>query len=118
MHYATYPSVPAVILDVLLDNGANLEVKDDDNASPFMWACYLNNTRAIKVLIERKADIFSLDNFGLSPLEWASHQGHIESVIILAKNIKYSKTLLKSAYSHAVEGGQIKTAKILNKYLS
>jgi ankyrin repeat protein len=117
LHYAAYPSVPAVILEVLLDNGANIEVKDDDNATPFMWACYLNNTRAIKILTHRKADAFAADNFGLSPLEWASHQGHIESVTLLIQSISYSKAQLKSAYAQAVETGQIKTASVLNKQL-
>ena len=118
LHYATYPSVPAVILDVLLDNGANIEVKDDDNASSFMWACYLNNTRAIKTLINRKADVFVADNFGLSPLEWASHQGHLESVTLLIHSISYSKAQLESAYAQAVESGQVETATVLNKQLS
>lgn len=117
LHYATYPSVPAIILDVLLDNGANINVKDDDNATPFMWACYLNNTRAIKTLINRKADLFMADNFGLSPLEWASHQGHIESVRLLIQSVSYSKAQLKSAYVQAIETGQIKTANVLNKQL-
>lgn len=115
LHYATYPSVPAAILDILIDHGAKLEIKDDDNASPFMWACYLNNTRAVKKLINRKVDVFSPDNFGLSPLEWASHQGHLESVLLLIKSISYSKSQLKSAYAQAVDSGQIKTANALNK---
>lgn len=117
LHYATYPSVPAVILDLLIDHGAKLDVKDDDNATPFMWACYLNNTRAIKILINREADVFYADNFGLSPLEWASHQGHIESVTLLIQSISYSNSQLKSAYSQAVENGQIKVANVLNKQL-
>jgi ankyrin repeat protein len=118
LHYATYPSVPAVILDILLDNGASIEIKDVDNASPFLWGCYLNNTRAIKTLLQRNADVFGEDIFGLSPLEWASHQGHLESVTLLIQSISFSKTQLKAAYNQAVESGQTKTANVLNKQLS
>lgn len=117
LHYATYPNVPAAMLDVLLDNNAELEIKDDDQATPFMWACYLNNPRAIKILIDRKANFYSIDNFGLSPLEWASHQGNIESVTLLVSAVSYSKAQLKSAYLQAVESGQTLTANVLNKKL-
>lgn len=117
LHYATYPHIPAMILDILIDHGAKLEAKDDDNATPFIWACYLNNTRAIKILINQKADVFFVDNFGLSPLEWASHQGHVESVRLLVNNIPYSNSEIKSAYAYAVDSGQVKIANFLDKQL-
>jgi ankyrin repeat protein len=115
LHYATYPNVPTEMLSLLLDNGAELEIKDEDDASPFMWACYLNNIDAIKYLINAKADVHTIDDFKLSPLEWASHQGNLESVILLIDTIDYSKTQLKSAYAQAVECGQTQIANVLNR---
>jgi ankyrin repeat protein len=115
LHYATYPNVPTEMLSLLLDNGAELEIKDEDNASPFMWACYLNNTDAVKYLINAKADVHTIDDFKLSPLEWASHQGNLECVVLLINTIDYSKTQLESAYAQAVECGQTKTANILDQ---
>lgn len=118
LHYATYTNVPSAMLDILLDNGAEINIKDDDQASPFMWACYLNNTRAIKILIDRKANVYDGDNFGLSPLEWASHQGNLEAVILLINSIVYTKSELKSAYTYAIENGQTPIAKFLEKKIS
>ena len=117
LHYACYPSVPAVLIDVLLDNGSEIEVRDDDNSTPLIWACYLNNTRATKTLIKRNPNVLAVDNFGLTSLEWACHQGHLASTKVLLEAVNYSEAQLTCAYSQAVETGQIKIAKILNSLL-
>lgn len=117
LHYATYLNTPSAIINILLDNGANIEAKDDDNATPFMWACYLNNTRALKPFLDRGVDHSIVDNFGLSSLEWACHQGHTESVTFLIKYISYSKAQLQLAYLQALESGQINIIKLLEKKL-
>ena len=79
LHYATYNGVPVKIVDVLLSAGAELEAKDDDQASAFMWACYLNNLPAVQVLFKQGADAYTPDDFdrghGYTPLEWAALSG-------------------------------------------
>lgn len=117
LHYATYNNTPMEIIELLLEYGANIEIKDDDNASPFMWACYLNNFKATKFLMDKGADPYSPDNFGGTPLEWASFQGNNEIVKLLAKRLPYTKKQLNSAYESAVENGQIGITKIIAKLL-
>ena len=117
LHYATYLADPETILQILLDNGAELEIKDADNASPFMWACYLNNPRAIQFFIDHKADFYIIDNFKLSSLEWASYQNNLESVKLLVSAIPYSEAQLKSAYEKAIENGETQTANFLGQHL-
>ncbi len=117
LHYATYLNVPSELLSILLDHGAELEMKDEDHASAFMWASYLNNSNAIKILFDRNADPYTIDYFGLSPLEWASHQGNLESVAFLISAVPYTKAQLTSAYAHAIASGQTVTATLLDKEL-
>jgi|SRR6185437_8758728 len=117
LHYATYNNIPIEIIALLLDHGANIEIKDDDNATAFMWACYLNNVKAAKFLLDKGVDAYSPDKFGGSPLEWASFQGNTEIIKLLIKELKFSKKQLTSANNSAIENGQVKITKILARYL-
>lgn len=117
LHYATYNNIPTEIIELLLEHGANIEIKDDDNASAFMWACYLNNFKAAKLLLDKGADPYSPDNFGGTPLEWASFQGNGEIVKMLIKKLPYTKKQLHAAYENAIENGQIAITKIIAKSL-
>jgi hypothetical protein len=117
LHYAMYPNVSTSIAELLLKDGADLEAKDDDNASAFMWACYLNNTDAVKLLITYTSDVYSADNFGLSPLEWSSYQGNLQTVKLLTQSIRYTQKQLAFAHAKAIENSQTKVAFFLEKLL-
>ncbi len=117
LHYATYLNVSLGIIELLLENNAKIEARDDDNASPFMWACYLNNTVAVKRLIEKKANVYLVDDFRLSSLDWASHQGNIETVELLTSCIDYNQEQLKNAYEQAIASGQTKIINFLNNLI-
>lgn len=117
LHYATYNNTPTEILALLIDNGADIEIKDDDNATALMWACYLNNMKATQFLINKGANVYTCDIFGGSPLEWASFQGNLEVVKFLIKTFHYSKNQLTAAYNNAIENGQTAIIKFIAKHL-
>ena len=74
------------IVRLLLDYGANANAHDDDRNTPLHFAaskCHLEVTR---MLLERKADIDSLNSNGLTPLHRASegwHEGFLGVVQLL-----------------------------------
>lgn len=118
LHYATYNNTPIEIIELLLEYGAIIEIKDDDNASAFMWACYLNNIKAAEFLLDKGADAYSSDDFSDTPIECASFQGNREIVQMLVKRVPHTKKQLNAAYTSAVENGQIGITKLISKYLN
>lgn len=110
LHYATYPGVPVDTVSMLLSAGAALEAKDDDEASAFMWACYLNNMPAVALLFEKGADAYSPDDFdrghGYTPLEWAAYQGNVNVVKFLLDRCEFTEAQLASAQQNAMNNAQ------------
>lgn len=106
LHYATYPHVDSKIIEYLLTHGAAVEAKDDDNATAFLWACFLNNPDAINLLIRSGTDVHSKDDFNYSGLDWAAHKGNLEAVKALLEKVNYSDEQLKHALQLAAENGQ------------
>lgn len=59
----------------LIDKGANLNHKSDNDWTPLHYACDLKNIDVCKVLIDRGADIHAKDTNGWTPLFHACSQG-------------------------------------------
>lgn len=57
-----------VILDMLISNGANVNEQDENGRTAVFYCADID---AIKLLIEKGADIFKADNEGNTPLGWA-----------------------------------------------
>jgi peptidoglycan/LPS O-acetylase OafA/YrhL len=66
-----------------LDNGVDINGKDEMVASPLHWAAVYGQTEAMQLLIDRGADLDSKDGSGSTPLIWASFFGQPEAVKVL-----------------------------------
>lgn len=72
------------IIKLLLENGADIEAKDDYNCTPLLLAVVKKgNTDIIKLLLENGADIEAKDNNGRTPLLWAVIKRRNEDTIKL-----------------------------------
>ncbi len=71
LHEAVYRG-NEVMINFLLDNGADIESKDNNGRTPLMTAVsvYNGNRRVIVLLLSRGADINSKNNDGMSALEY------------------------------------------------
>ncbi|XP_069679519.1 uncharacterized protein [Periplaneta americana] len=98
-------------VQLLLDSGAAVNIKQRNGVTPLMIACKEGNDRIVEELVKRNADINAQDVMGWTPLIWSIHHskhGHMDTILFLLKagadvTIKCGKGL--SAHSHAMNLG-------------
>jgi len=73
------------IVKMLIEAGANINVKDNGGDTALMRASVHGNEDIIKLLIEAGADVNAKDNDGSTSLMWALSFGHIKVVDLLKK---------------------------------
>ncbi|KAL7956687.1 ankyrin repeat-containing domain protein [Trichoderma compactum] len=73
------------MVKLLLDQGANIEAKDDDGDTPLISAIRIGNGNAgvVKLLLDRGADVEVEDEYGNTPLQFAKRQGYEDVVKLL-----------------------------------
>ncbi len=71
------------ILNYLLDQGANIDFKDQAQSTPLDWAITNNNTDIARILVERGADIEASDEDDYTPLMITVAEGNFDIVRIL-----------------------------------
>ena len=72
LHLAVLKS-NAPIVEVLLDNGADIEIKAKDafKATPLIWAAYWGLPEMVRLLLEAGANVKAEDTNGFTPLDAA-----------------------------------------------
>ena len=70
---------------VLLEHGADTEIRDDDNYSPLDWASKNARVEVLRVLLEH-ADVNSSDKDGVTALHLASWSGEVAVARVLLAN--------------------------------
>ena len=88
----------ADVVDVLIDAGADIEIKDDMGRSPLHWACRSGALDVVKLLVKAGAGVRATDNDGNTCLMCASSEGHTETV-------RYLVGLPEVDLSHKVNDG-------------
>eukprot|EP00105_Crassostrea_gigas_P032335 XP_011455301.2 PREDICTED: uncharacterized protein LOC105347792 [Crassostrea gigas] len=73
-------------VQILLDNGADINSRTEDGRSPLYIACQNGHDSTVKLLLRNGADINSCNHDGTSPLYVAYQQGHDSTVKILLSN--------------------------------
>ena len=69
----------------LLDHGADVSARDNDNKAPLHVAAEDGHKEAVDLLIERGADVSARDNDNRTPLHVAAMSGHEEVVDLLIR---------------------------------
>ena len=65
------------IAKILIENGANVNAKDDLGYSPLHWSARLGKDNVAKLLIEHNADVNARDANRKTPLHLATEYGEI-----------------------------------------
>ena len=73
------------LVSLLLDHGADVEMKDNDGFTPLITACDHNDTHMVNLLVSRGANIEARDNELTTPLIRAAFRGHELCVLEMIK---------------------------------
>jgi ankyrin repeat protein len=87
----------------LLNEGANVNVQNNDGNTPLHFAAEKGRLGVIRLLLERRADVNVQDKDGNTPLVSAAVGGHVDVVRVLLKPwifANYSRLLLVRSSGH------------------
>jgi hypothetical protein len=75
------------LIDILLSKKFNIDltIKDQKEKTALHWACYYGQKKAVKMLLDMKADVNAKDINGQTPLYWACFNKRPEIVEMLLK---------------------------------
>lgn len=59
------------VMELLIENGANLEAKNRDNDTALIWALYNERAEAAMLLLDYGADVNVVNNMGKTPFDYA-----------------------------------------------
>ncbi|AEM23266.1 ankyrin repeat-containing protein [Brachyspira intermedia PWS/A] len=74
------------IINMLLENGADINYTNDSDMTPLIYAAYKGNTNIINTLLENGADINYTNYYGMTALMYAASYNQFEAVKILLEN--------------------------------
>jgi ankyrin repeat protein len=99
------------VIELLLENGADLKAIDVDGDTPLHWAAFAGHQDVVELFIAAGAEINTKNKKGLTPLEYAVRLGHTDVVdFLLAKGVEIpltgdkSRTLLHQAAANGQNG--------------
>ncbi len=104
----------------LIKKGANIELRDNQGATPLILAARLGNNTIVKILLKNKADINAVDSyFKDTALNWACYNGHknvVETLIANKADIHIRDRDGYTALMDAVSNGHIHIVELLIKH--
>ncbi|KAJ5051341.1 hypothetical protein NUH16_003480 [Penicillium rubens] len=78
------------IVRLLLDNGADISVADNNGCTPLYSASSNGHLGVVRLLLDNGADIILADKRACTPLHGASENGHVEVVKLLLQSLEAS----------------------------
>ena len=91
--------------NILLDNGANVNIKDTSGRTALIWAADMNFNDVIIPLLQQSANIDEKDNDdGFTALMWATFKGYsnvVKTLLEQGANVNEKDNNDKTAFNHA-----------------
>ena len=104
-------------VEVLIDAGADIEVKDEEGRSPLLVSNCLGHLDIAIMLVKAGADVCVTDNKGRTCFALASYYGHTETVRYLAGlkevDLEHADSTGRTALSHAVVANHADVVEVL-----
>lgn len=105
-------------VQILLQNGADVRLKNQFNCTPLDLACITSNTEIVKKLIEAGAEVNAMGLLEMTPLDLAAQSDHVDIVKVLIEkgsvvNENGGSNNKSTALSLAVKNNHIEIVKAL-----
>ncbi|KAJ5924217.1 hypothetical protein N7466_008404 [Penicillium verhagenii] len=104
------------IVQILLDNGADLTIRDDEGHTPLTMASLNGNYEVTKLLLDKEADIQSSTASLMTPLHCASVNGHLGIAQLLLNrgaNIEAQNKIKQTPLNATVSSGHLELTRLL-----
>jgi ankyrin repeat protein len=107
------------IVNILVNSGADPDIKDNAKWTPFIYASYIGNIDICNILIAKGVDIFAKTIFGVNAFMWATLNNHKNIVELLLYShhfdIEDKDIYGRTPVSYAIEGKNFDILKLLLK---
>lgn len=117
LHKAAWGNLPELAEILLEEYGFDLEAKDHYGRTALHVAAYQGNTRILKYLLAKSADINAADNEGKTPIFSGAYDGNLKTVKMLCEygaNLLLKDNTGLTVLEYAVNRNLFETAKFLN----
>ena len=97
------PTDSPEIVQLLIDNGAELGIKNNNGNAPFMISASTNGIKSMKILIKLNINLNEINNNNETGLIQAFKYGYYENVQILVifyKKVLWLKLLFENLYDN------------------
>ena len=78
----SFYDIPLELMDWLITQGADINVKDEYDRTPLHYHAQVNNVERVALLLERGADIEAQDKYKNTPLHFAEYNAEIAQLLI------------------------------------
>jgi ankyrin repeat protein len=85
----------------ILDSGANVDTKDENDITALMYAARKDNADVVKLLLEKGAAINAKDKGGWTALMFAAKKNHVNTVKVLLEKGADPKFVMKAVGAHS-----------------
>ncbi|RFU27471.1 hypothetical protein B7463_g8880, partial [Scytalidium lignicola] len=106
----------AEVVRMLLDNGANINVRDEHGQTPLHRAAYQGHTAIVELLLSKGADINEADQQGRTALRWVANYGYEKLLGLLSlkgAQMDIKDEMGQTAMHRAAHNGNIAIARML-----
>jgi len=81
LHHACLCGHDSIVAILLAHPDIDVNQKDSDGATPFMFACRNGNTSCVRLLLkDQRVKVNERSNTGYTPLWWAAHFGQLDTI--------------------------------------
>jgi hypothetical protein len=104
------------LVNSLLENGVDVNSRDENGWTPLMWASFKNHGELITTLLEKGADINAQGNEGVSALTLAAENGWVNAVktlVAAGADVNAKENKGRSASFFALDNGWVEALQIL-----
>ena len=117
LHKAAWGNLPELAKLLLDEYGFDLEIKDHYGRTALHVAAYQGNTRILKYLLKKSANVNAIDNEGKTPIFSGAYDGNLKTLKLLCEygadlHLKDNTNL--TVLEYAISRKEFETARFLN----